>query len=158
MIQSVGASVNPQFGATYLRTPLFFIPSALYPSRPLPLSNWYIKQFYESGLGLNEGRQFFFLAEGYLNFGTLGVLATMFAWGVFLGTCRNYLHANRENPGVALLYAFAIAFIMRGIAGDSTSVLVGLPEQVLGIAVLGLWIARGKRRLFFEKTVGSPTV
>lgn len=148
MIESVGSSVNPQLGATYLKAPLFWIPSALYSGRPLPLANWYMQEFYGGGLGLNEGRQFFFLAEGYLNFGTFGVLATMFGWGVFLGTCRRYLQANDRNAGAILLYAFAVAFIMRGVAGDFVSMFVGLPEQILSAVVLGLWIAcRGKFRL-----------
>ena len=141
MIGSVGHTVNPQFGATYLRAPIFWIPSSIYPNRPLPLTNWYMQRFYGGGFRLNEGRAFFFLAEGYLNFGTLGVLATMFGWGVFLGVCRHYLRTNGRNPGAVLLYAFTIAFIMRGIAGDFVSVFVGLPEQILSAAILGLWIA-----------------
>lgn len=146
MIQSVGPSVSPQLGMTYLKAPLFWIPSALYPSRPLPLTNWYMDRFYGSGLGLNEGRAFFFLSEGYLNFGTLGVFITLLLWGVFLGVCRGYLQSNVRNPGAVLLYAFTVAFIMRGIAGDAVSVLVGLPEQVLSAAILGLYITAWRHR------------
>ncbi len=158
MIQSVGSSVNPQFGATYLRAPLFYIPSSLYPGRPMALSNWYIKQFYESGVNLNEGRQFFFLAEGYLNFGALGVLATMFVWGIFLGVCRNYLRANWRNPGAVLLYAFTVAYIMQAIAGDFVTLFVGLPAQILSAVILGLWISRAKLRAVSVKQPGLSSV
>src|SRR5579859_5705015 len=108
VMQSVGSTVNPQLGLTYLRAPLFWIPGTLYKARPLPLSNWYMKEFYGGGLGLNEGRSFFFLAEGYLNFGTVGVLATIFVWGLFLGTCRAYERKSRGNPGAVLIYAFTV--------------------------------------------------
>lgn len=144
MIRSVGSTVSPQLGLTYLRAPLFWIPGALYPSRPLPLANWYMKEFYGSGLGLNESRSFFFLSEAYLNFGTLGVLATMLIWGLFLGMCRNYVRQSRGEPGVVLIYAFTVAFIFRGIAGDFVTIFVGLPEQVLSAAILGLWITNGR--------------
>lgn len=141
MIQSVGSTVPPRLGITYLRAPLFWIPSTLYPERPLPLANWYIREFYGGGSGLNEGRSFFFLAEGYLNFGTFGVLVTMLAWGLFLGACRAYERDSRGNPGAILIYAFTVAFIFRGIAGDSVSIFVGLPEQILSAVIIGLWIA-----------------
>ncbi len=147
MIRSVGSSLSPQLGATYLRAPSFWIPGALYPSRPLPLSNWYMKEFYGSGLGLNENRSFFFLSEGYLNFGTVGVLATMIGWGLFLGACRSYERHNRGNPGAVLIYAFTVAFIFRGVAGEFVSIFVGLPEQILSAVIVGLWITNRKRRI-----------
>lgn len=146
MMSSVGSRINPQFGLTYLRAPLLWIPSALFPSRPLPLANWYMQEFYGGGLGLNEGRAFFFLSEGYLNFGAIGVLATMLGWGVFLGTCHRYIQRSGHEPGAALLYALAVAFIFRGIAGDFAAMIVALPEQALSAAVIGLWITnRGAR-------------
>lgn len=147
MLKSVGATVNPQFGFTYLKAPLFFIPSAIFPQRPLPLSNWYIRTFYGGGYGLNEGRQFFFLSEGYLNFGYSGVFVTMIGWGLFLGVARNYVQGAEGMPGAVLLYAITVAFMFRGISGDFVSVFVGLPEQSLGAAIIGLWIASRRSRL-----------
>ena len=145
MIESVGNAVNPEFGLTYLRAPLQVIPQAVFPSRPLPLANWYVQEFYGSGYEFNQGRQFFFLSEGYLNFGILGVLATMVAWGLFLGTIHHYQRASRGNPASLLLCALIVAFIYLGISGESISWLVGLPELSLGAGLAGLWIAaRGR--------------
>lgn len=140
MIKSVGTEVPPQFGLTYLKMPLFWIPSALFPNRPLPLANWYMERFYGAGYGLNEGRQFFFTSEGYLNFGPFGVLGTMLFWGWCLGAVHQYGRLAHGEPGALMLYALTVAFIFRGIAGDSVSLLVGLPEQSLSAAVLGIWI------------------
>jgi hypothetical protein len=64
----------------------------------------------------------------------------MMGWGLFLGTARNYVQGSGEKPGAVLLYALTIAFIFRGIAGDSISILVGLPEQALSAALIGIWI------------------
>jgi hypothetical protein len=100
-----------------------------------------METFYGEGHGLNIGRSFFFLSEGYLNFGILGVFATMLVWGAFLGVVHFYLRAANGAPGAVLLCALTIAFIYRGLAGDFSSMFVGLPEQSLSAAIIGLWIA-----------------
>ncbi len=148
MIESVGATVAPELGMTYVRAPLQFIPQAWFSSRPLPLQNWYITRFYGSGYGFNEGREFFFLSEGYLNFGSAGVIATMLVWGLSLGTLHSYIRDNKRTPASILVYALIVAFIYAGIAGESISVIVGLPEVSLVAAIVGLWITnRGSSSL-----------
>jgi hypothetical protein len=144
MIKSVGNEISPQFGLTYLEAPLFVIPTDIFPDRPAALQNWYMQKFYGDYFTANEGRSFFFLAEGYLNFGPLGVFATMTVWGVLLGTAHGYIRKARGEPGAALLYALTVAFIFRGIAGHSSSWIAGLTSQSLGIAIIGLWIANGR--------------
>jgi hypothetical protein len=141
MIRSVGSEIPPQMGLTYVKDAMLWIPSVLFPDRPPTLTHWYMETFYGEGHGLNIGRSFFFLSEGYLNFGVLGVFATMLAWGVFLGIVRSYLHMTAKEPGAVLLCALTIGFIYRGLAGDFSSMFVGLPEQSLSAAVIGLWIA-----------------
>lgn len=140
MIESVGASISPELGMTYIRAPLQFIPQALFPSRPAPLQNWYIAKFYGGGFGTNEGRAFFFLSEGYLNFGSAGVIATMIAWGLCLGSVHAYISDKRRTVGGILLCSLIIAFIYVGIAGESISIIVGLPETSLVAAMIGLWM------------------
>jgi hypothetical protein len=155
MIKSVGPDIFPKFGFTYLRSPLFFIPSVLFPSRPEALGNWYMKQFYGSGWGLNEGRAFYFLSEGYLNFGPAGVLAIMVVWGAALGAIHHYIRTAKSEPGAVLLYALSLAYIPAVIAGEFVSVLVGLPEQYLIAAILGIWLTGRKRSSFRAEAVHS---
>jgi hypothetical protein len=140
MIKSVGQDVPLQFGLTYLKAPLFFIPSVFFADRPDTLTHWYMLKFYGDTYGLNEGRAFFFLSEGYLNFGPVGVILTMLAWGLALGAAHCYGQGASGQTGPILLYSLALAFIFRGIAGDFVSVFVGLPEQALSAALLGIWI------------------
>lgn len=143
MVRSVGTTVLPRFGATFARAPLFAVPGIIYPDRPLPLTNWYMAQFYGTGFGLNEGRAFFFLSEGYLNFGPAGIVLLSLAWGAFWGGVREYTRVGRGNPGSGLLVALSVAFIFRAVAGDFVSLLIGLPEQSLSAAVIGLVIVSG---------------
>lgn len=69
------------FGGSLPRSLLLFLPSTLFPDRPLPLANWYMNEFYGGSAGLNEGRQFFFLGEAYLNFWWFGCVI----WGLLIG-------------------------------------------------------------------------
>jgi hypothetical protein len=146
MIRSTGTRIPAEFGLTYLKAPLFFIPSVLFPSRPAPLATWYVNTFYGGGFGKNEGREFFFLAEGYLNGGPGGVLLLAILWGVLWGGIAQYLRSADGNPGSVLLVALSIAFLFRAIAGDSVSLLVGLPEQNLSAALIGLAVMSGARK------------
>jgi hypothetical protein len=148
MIKSVGEDVRPQFGLTYLKAPLFFIPYVVYPDRPDTLTHWYMLKFYGDTFGLNEGRAFFFLSEGYLNFGPIGVILTMLLWGAALGAAHSYGQSAKGQIGAILIYSLSVAFIFRAIAGDFVSVLVGLPEQVFSAALMGIWIThRGGRKV-----------
>lgn len=159
MIRSVGSELPPQLGLTYIKDAMLWIPSVLFPDRPPTLTHWYMETFYGEGHGLNIGRSFFFLSEGYLNFGLLGVFATMLAWGAFLGVVRAYLRMANKEPGAVLLCALTIGFIYRGLAGDFSSMFVGLPEQSLSAAVIGLWIANyGSHKKLWVKTASSQSI
>lgn len=138
--------IDFRLGATFLGAFAFFIPNALWADRPVPLATWYMRQFYGSGTRANEGRQFFFLAEGYLNFGPVGIALLMAAWGLSWGTVGAYMRqrAGSMDAVAALCIAVGIAYIFRGIAGDASTMLVGLPEQALVPALLcGAYLAGG---------------
>lgn len=145
MIRSVGTEVEPLLGISFLRAPLYYIPKAVFPERPLPLANWYMKTFYGDEFGLNEGRAFFFLSEGYLNFGIAGVFLVMSLWGVFLGVLREYKARAQGEPGALLLYAVTLAFIFQAIRGEFSSLVVGLPAGYLVPALIGVLLSTGFR-------------
>jgi hypothetical protein len=147
IMRKLPGEIDPRFGLTYLRTPLFFIPQAIFPERPVPLTTWYMQTFYGGTWPQNLGRQFFFLSEGYLNFGPAGVLLTMLFWGFMLGVLNHYRRLHPNNHGVILLYAICCGFIFRAMIGDSVSLIVGLPEHFMFTTIIGLWITGGFKRL-----------
>ncbi|HVB55652.1 MAG TPA: hypothetical protein VNE63_04345 [Candidatus Acidoferrales bacterium] len=148
MIRSVGTDVSPEFGWTFLRAPVFAVPSVLYPNRPVSLSNWYMDEFYGFDSNLYVGRQFFFLSEGYLNFGPIGIPLLMYFWGLFAGIIWRFRVRFEKNVGVILIYSLTVAFFFIAIAGDFSTLLVGLPAQYLAAALLGLWISCGFKSPF----------
>lgn len=76
-----GDTIAPRIGLTFVHGAALLIPNAIWEDRPLPLSNWYMREFYEINTPMNEGRQFYFLSESYLNFGLMGAVF----WGLILG-------------------------------------------------------------------------
>lgn len=147
MVRAVGVTEWPWMGWSFLRAPVYFIPSAIFPDRPLGLSNWYMANFYGGGYGLNEGRAFFFLAEGYLNFGPLGVLLVAAAWGILWGALHRWMLRGRDRFGTVLIYALLVGFMFRCVAGDFVSLLIGTTQQsfagvVLIFVVAGLFGSR----------------
>jgi len=141
MVRTIGVTEMPWFGVSFLRAPVYMIPSFILPDRPLPLSNWYMEKFYGGGFGLNEGRQFFFLSEGYLNFGPLGVLLVAAVWGIGWGALHRWMQRGRERFGTVLIYSLLTAFMFRCIAGDVVSLIVGTTQQSLAAVWLILVVA-----------------
>lgn len=140
-VRTVGITERPWMGWSYLRAPVYLIPKVVFPDRPPGLSNWYMEKFYGGGYGLNEGRQFFFLAEGYLNFGPLGVLLVAAAWGILWGALHSWMLRGRDRFGTVLIYALLVGFMFRSIAGDFVTLLVGTAQQSLAAAALILIVA-----------------
>ena len=136
MIRTIGVTEWPWMGWSYLRAPVYFIPSVIFSDRPLPLANWYVENYYGGGYGLNEGRQFYFLAEAYLNFGPIGVLLNGAIWGVLWGALHNWMLRGRD----------------RYISGDFVTLLVGIPQQSISavafvLIMVSLFAVRRKQRL-----------
>jgi hypothetical protein len=155
MVRTVGISEAPWLGVSYARAPLYLIPSFIFPDRPLPLANWYMKQFYGDGYGLNEGRQFFFLAEAYMNFAVAGIVLVALWWGWMWGTLHRWMLRSRGDPSAVLIYALAVAFMFRCIAGDFSTLLAGLSQQSLVAALIGLAIAGTRWRYSRRKVPGA---
>lgn len=141
MVRTVGTETEPWLGLSYIRAPLFLVPSAIYPSRPVDLSNWYMEQFYGQNGNLSEGRQFFFLAEAYLNFGPFGIIIISIIWGVGWRLWLEWLKLCKFDPGVTLVYALGLGFMFRCISGTWVSFLSGFTQQSLAIAIVGLMIS-----------------
>lgn len=152
MVRTIGISAMPWLGLSYLRIPVYVIPSAVFPDRPLPLANWYMSRFYGGGYGLNEGRAFFFLAEAYLNFAFPGIVLIALFWGWLWGALHWWMLRSNGDPAVVLLYALTVAFMFRCIAGDFSSLVIGTTQQSLSAALIGLaiagvrWRQRSRRR------------
>jgi oligosaccharide repeat unit polymerase len=116
------------FGMSYLQAPVIFIPKLLYPNRPQVLSEWYVSTYYPHMAGEGGGRGFFFLAEAYLNFGTVGVVLLMFIAGIVFRITYSYLMISGYEPRVVLLYAVFISWIPSALRIDFATAFKGFVE------------------------------
>lgn len=105
------------------------VPTFILESRPLPLANWYMDIFYGDNYGLNEGRQFFFLGEAYLNFGWFGFII----WGLLISGIIHYFTKQRQHGTPYWELAFRSLFfgsIVTFIATDTTGFFVSFLKGI----------------------------
>jgi hypothetical protein len=158
MMRTVGITELPWMGWSFVRAPVYMIPSFVFPDRPLPIANWYMDRFYGGSGGLNEGRQYFFLSEGYLNFGIPGVFLVAIMWGLCWGALHRWMERGRHRFGTVLIYALLSAYMFRCIAGDVVTLLVGTTQQSLAAVVVVFGVARllvGRRRATPAAVIGG---
>ena len=110
------------YGSSVFQSLLLLVPGFLVSERPLPLSNWYMQEFYGGGFALNEGRQFFFLSEAYLNFGWLGCVL----WAILVAIIIRIFSCNGRLSSYQLLAIRALFFgnLLNFVASDTTSFFV----------------------------------
>jgi oligosaccharide repeat unit polymerase len=107
------------YGTVTLNSLLLMVPSFIWSDRPLPLANWYMMEFVDPNAALNEGRQFFFLSESYLNFGPLGILFWGFGYGFIFAGLASYFHRNRSSYIHVVLFALILGNMLNFVASDT---------------------------------------
>jgi len=96
------------YGSSIFTTLLVFIPRALYPDRPLPLSERYLEIFYPGVRDSGGGYGFFYLMEGYWAFGLVGVLLFMTAYACIVQWIYKGFTESVMTDGMAMWYAYII--------------------------------------------------
>lgn len=120
------------FGSTLFNIFTQWIPRSMYINKDYGIGQWYYQKFYDPIAPPNEGRQFFFLSEGYLNFGYLGIILWSLLWGFFWKNIsalkNNKRYNNRNILGYFIFSIYSGAMIIL-VAGDSVSMFVALVKS-----------------------------
>ncbi|WDR01365.1 hypothetical protein PSQ19_11060 [Devosia algicola] len=148
IVKSTSTDTSYKFGKTYLESPLFLVPRAIWADRPETIAHWYVRKYYGQEGSLEIGRQFFWLSEAYLNFGVFGVVFISLLFGAMWRTLYEWLKSSNFDPGAALIYALSVGFMFKAISGSMVSVLAALPKNSIGIAIIGLLIAGTTASIF----------
>lgn len=152
IVRTMGHEYLPGFGIYSLRSCMLILPNFIAQfipfDRPEGLANWYMDTYYGT-VARNEGRQFFFLTEAFMNFGPLG----MVIWGALTGwTIKAVSRLARYSGSDALAGAFVAAFIGSSLNFVSTDLFAFYVWFVKGIGfpLIILWASRklfSRRRL-----------
>ena len=134
-------SSEMRYGATLFDIGLQWIPRAFWSDKSYGNGVWYYQKYYDSSALPNEGRQFFFLAEGYLNFGILGMVLWAVLWGVFWKNIYFLVNYSKVTDMSAYIYAVYIAGMIMLMPGDFVSIFVAFPKSYLIWFFLGYIIS-----------------
>jgi len=106
-----GGNIDRQWGKTYVSAPLQIIPRWLYPTKPRGITDVTVDARYGRGAGKMGYRAAMVAgiwAEGYANFGFLGVWAAAFVYGLIIGYAKRFF-ATREPSNIFHFMFFIIA-------------------------------------------------
>lgn len=117
IISSSGESYYYGFGYYSLSSIFNIIPTFIWENRPIPLSNWYMKEFYGVS-NLNEGRQFFLLTAPYMDLGPFGVVIFAIILGVFFVKVNSLYINYSKNTLVITLISLFFGCLMNMISND----------------------------------------
>lgn len=94
------------YGKGFVNDILCYVPRAIYPNRPLPLSERFVEDFYPGIRDKGGGYGLFFLQDGYWAFGLLGVLISMILYSWALSRIYLYVKNSFDSDFIVLIYAF----------------------------------------------------
>lgn len=151
IIEAVPERIPRAHGGTLWKWAVAPIPRTVWPEKPVldsaPLISATIYGMPTSGVPPG------FIAELYMNFGTVGVPVGMFLLGVLLRSVYAHFAPFRQNPNAILLYAVCVVplsfFVLQA---DLTRGVVKLLRAAVPLALLLLVI--GRRHPFLRKWPG----
>ena len=108
------------------------IPTIIYPERPLPVSQWYVKTFkpdiYERGGGLT----FYVIGFGYLFAGIIGSFICLFLYGVLFEIFRKFFIIV---GGPAAIFLYSCYFISLFAFARGTGIIVYVKTIIMYIVI-----------------------
>lgn len=104
-------SYSYNFGYSWVVDILIFIPFFLFPDRPLPWSEQFMKDFHpEAPAGTGHG--WFILNDGYMAFGVIGLALEMYIMGFVLAKLYIFLRENMDNyPIITYIYILLMSYV-----------------------------------------------
>jgi hypothetical protein len=158
LVRSLTPSEIPyQNGATYTYFLVTLIPRAIWPEKPEAGS---ANKFFAVNYGLTteEGAQratfgVSLLAEGYINFGWVGVILVMAFQGVFLTLLQRLFGEQRSGEGGRAVYASFLVFFLNGIGSSADMLLGNVIQSALLSCALLWWMRRNPASRKPEKTL-----
>ena len=154
--------VQYQNGATYSYFLVSLIPRFLWPGKPEAGSANY---FYAVSYGITDeegARRSSFgmslLAEGFINFGWLGIIIVMALQGMVLCALQLVFGRNESKLGGQAIFVSFFVYFLNGI-GSSAEIIFGNLLQSLIFSTMLVWWARSNSAdKFLMPSLGTPNI
>ena len=121
-LQFVPASLNYQFGNTYLEALVRPVPRALWSGKPIEADSQLMRAIWPRFQAAGIGFAFSFFGEPFLNFGWFGVFILALIFGMLSRTLYAWFRREAWNPAVIAVYAlswpFVFVYMRGGFGGD----------------------------------------
>lgn len=131
------------YGYSWILEVLMYIPVFLWPDRPLPLPEQYMKIYFPSAPD-GYGKGWFVLTDGYSAFGIFGVIIEMFIIGMVLAKLYNYFMKRKDSYFLMMIYVFFLVNIFIMIRGSFLSFVKNFTLSIIPLILIHFFF--GKRR------------
>jgi len=116
LVQNIPQNIPFDYAA-YINDLSLFIPTVIYPDRPLPYSLWYVKTFDPETFEMGGGFTFYVLGFGYLFAGLIGVFIHLFLYGTLFECLNKFFRMIGGDAGI-LLYSYFIIQLLGFVVGS----------------------------------------
>lgn len=142
IISTSGENYYFGFGYYSLSSMSNIVPTFIWNNRPIPLSSWYMKEFY-GVTNLNEGRQFFLLTTPFMDFGPFGILLFTVFFAFFLTKLNSLYKNNSRNALIITLISLFFGCLMNLISNDFLGFMLAFIKGYAFPIILVLVIKKG---------------
>lgn len=107
LVKNIPQRINFDYSA-YIKDFSLLIPTVIYPERPLPYNQWYVKTFEPEIFRRGGGLTFYVIGFGYLFAGPIGVLIHLFLFGALFEWLNKIFKMIGSSAGLFLYSYFFI--------------------------------------------------
>jgi len=107
LVKNIPQNVSFDYAA-YIKDSSLLIPEIIYPNRPLPYNEWFVKTFRPEVYQRGGGLTFYVVGFGYLFAGPIGVFIHLFLFGALFELLNKSL---RMINGAAALFLYSYFFV-----------------------------------------------
>ena len=134
----------------YIREFIVWIPTFLFPGRPLPWAEQYMLDFYPNAPA-GTGHGWYILTDGYMAFGLLGVAVEMLIYGALVKWAYKKFFEKKTDAIVAFLYSYFLLYIFYSVRSSMMLTIKNYIISVLPVILIYFIFKKSFRKHAIEE-------
>lgn len=119
----------------YFRELLVWIPTVLFPARPLPWAEQYMLDFFPNAPA-GTGHGWYILTDGYMAFGLFGVAMEMLLYGALIKLVYTKFFEKKTDGVIAFLYAYFLLYVFYSVRSSAMLTIKNYIIAVLPVVLI----------------------